>query len=491
MSSQIETYARLKGLAEGQAGYFTAGQAASLGYASSQQVFHSRKGNWHKVCRNLYRLPGYGDSPESEFIKFSLMSIGRLDSPKAVLSHESALYYYGLISKSPEETAFTVPHDFRTNVPGSYKIYRKILDDNEIVNAGAFKVTSIPRTLYDVSRTSSMTKEELEKIAVNAFEKNLVNPKDLEAYGVVSKAVMNAKFKMNSSSAIQQASVRENKFAVLAIRSEGHLNEDLNRHLVTNLQRKGIIPIAVNFAENMEIMERELEEVMSLNPASIIIDGAVGDNIMNYLEARASSFDSAIFIITKPVHISGKFKSHSIVSDYWYGAYLATKHLIGLGHKRIMLMTHAWMYSLEHFSRSIECKFEDGYRMALKEAGLQDFEQYFHDENDIEADRAEFLKILKSKKRPTAILSFGDYRLTTKLECFRGAGVSIPEDISLIGYYNTPWSTVTDIQLTSVSIKEEEIALKIAEIISGEDKSNEILVKPELVLRKSCAARNQ
>ena len=58
--------------------------------------------------------------------------------------------------------------------------------------------------------------------------------------------------------------------------------------------------------------------------------------------------------------------------------------------------------------------------------------------------------------------------------------------MSLIGYYNTPWSTVTDVQLTSVSIKEEEIPLKLVEILSGENKSNEIVVKPELVVRKSC-----
>jgi DNA-binding LacI/PurR family transcriptional regulator len=305
-------------------------------------------------------------------------------------------------------------------------------------------------------------------------------------YGLASEAVMKAAGTLISSSGLQQVSVRENKFAVLAIRSEGHIHEDLNRHLVNNLQKKGIIPVSVHLDENKKSMERGLDEVMSLKPASIIIDGASGNNIMDYLEAKSDSFDSAIFIITKPLNISEKFKSHSVISDNWYGAYMATKHLIGLGHKKIMMMTHRWRYTPELYRLSVECKFEDGYRAALKEAGLQEFEQQFYDCSDIESNKSEFLKLLKSKKRPTAIVSSEDFRITTKQECFRKAGIRIPEDMSVIGYYNTPWSTVTDIQLTSVSIKEDEIALKIAEILSGENKSSEIVVKPELVVRKSC-----
>ena len=308
----------------------------------------------------------------------------------------------------------------------------------------------------------------------------------VESNGLASGATMKKAGARNSSSALQQVNVRENRFAVLAIRNEGHLHEDLNRHLVSNLQKKGIIPVSVHLDENRESLERGLDEVMSLNPLSIIIDGFLGDNIMDYLEAKSKSFDSAIFIIDKPQHVSGKFKSHSVISDHWYGAYMATKHLIGLGHKKIMLMTYEWKYTPERFRLSVDYKFEEGYRAALKEAGLQDFEQHFYDCDVFEKDNSEFIKLLKSKKRPTAILSSADYRITTKLECFRKSGIRITDDTSLIGYYNTPRSIASDVQMTSVSIKEDEIALKIAEILAGENKSNEIVVKPELVVRKSC-----
>lgn len=91
--------------------------------------------------------------------------------------------------------------------------------------------------------------------------------------------------KKKTISGLQKVNVRENKFAVVAIRSEGHLYEDLNRHLVNNLQKKGIIPVSVHLDENKESLERGLDEVMSLKPNSIIIDGASGNNIMDYLEA--------------------------------------------------------------------------------------------------------------------------------------------------------------------------------------------------------------
>jgi DNA-binding LacI/PurR family transcriptional regulator len=486
MSSSIGTYIKLKELADGQSGYFTAGQASDLGYAHSQQIFHSRKGNWQKIFRNLYRLPGCEDNSKSEFIKYSLLSIGRAKSPKAVISHESALYHYGLLDDVPDETVLTVPHSFRSKMPAMCKIYKKSLDDKEVFSVGAFKVTSISRTLHDMSEASLMTKKELDKIVMKAFEKKLLGKDELESLGLLDDEIIKHVEQLASSPEFQNINGSGSRFAVLAVRSEGHLYEDMYRMMVMNLQKKGIIPISIHFDENPEIIKKELDAVMSLKPISIIIEGHTGTAVMDYLESKSDCFDSVIYLIDKPEVVSGKFKSHFVLSDFWFGSYSATKYLIGLGHKKIMLMSHKWLYSPEQFRISTEYRFEEGYSMALKEAGCLEFEQYFYDVRDLDVNKREFLKVLKSKQCPTAVFSFSDYRIATKLDAFRKAGFRIPDDISVIGYNNTPLSSMTSLPFTSVSIREDEIAARMAEIVAGDTNASEITIKPELVLRKSC-----
>jgi DNA-binding LacI/PurR family transcriptional regulator/predicted transcriptional regulator of viral defense system len=483
----MQTFIKLKELTDGQSGYFTAGQASDLGYAHSQQIFHSRKGNWQKIFRNLYRLPGHEDTPKSEFIKFSLLSIGRKNGPKAVLRHESALFHYGLLDDVPDETVLTVPHSFRSKMPDGCKIYKKKLDKDEFCSAGVFKVTNISRTLHDMSEASLMTRKELDKIVMNAFEKKLLSQDELESCGLMNDEIGKYVKRVASSPEFQRMNGNGGKFAVLALRSKGHLYGDMHSLMVLNLQKKGIIPISIHFDENPEIIKKELDAVMSLKPASIIIEGLTGTAVMDYLESKSDCFDSVIYLIDKPEIISGKFKSHFVLTDWWYGSYSATKYLLGLGHRKIVLISHKWLYSPEQFRISTEYRFEEGYRMALKEAGCLEFEQYFYDDfKEPELTDREFLKLLKSKKCPSAILSLGDVRITSKMDVFRKAGIKIPDDISVVGYYNTPLSKMTSFPFTSVSIKEEEIATRVAEIVAGDTNATEITIRPELVIRKSC-----
>ncbi|HEY3002778.1 MAG TPA: hypothetical protein VGJ44_10565, partial [Kribbellaceae bacterium] len=54
---------RLHGLAYRQAGYFSAAQARRLGYSHQAQKYNADRGNWARVDRAVFRLPGWPDSP--------------------------------------------------------------------------------------------------------------------------------------------------------------------------------------------------------------------------------------------------------------------------------------------------------------------------------------------------------------------------------------------------------------------------------------------
>ena len=58
--------------------------------------------------RALYRLPGYPDSLEAQLTRASLRAAGQSEQRRVVVSHTSALYYYGLQAQKPEQTDLTV-----------------------------------------------------------------------------------------------------------------------------------------------------------------------------------------------------------------------------------------------------------------------------------------------------------------------------------------------------------------------------------------------
>ena len=68
-------------LAVTQAGYFTAAQAREIGYSYQAQHYHTRRGNWVRVDRGLYRLldwpmGAYGDLGPVDVIRCSRFLVG-------------------------------------------------------------------------------------------------------------------------------------------------------------------------------------------------------------------------------------------------------------------------------------------------------------------------------------------------------------------------------------------------------------------------------
>ena len=64
--------------------------------------------------------------------------------------------------------------------------------------------------------------------------------------------------------------------------------------------------------------------------------------------------------------------------------------------------------------------------------------------------------------------------------------LAIPADISVIGYYNTPWCGVYEPALTSISIREDEIAKSVVErILSGDARPAKKIIEPVLIKRDS------
>jgi DNA-binding LacI/PurR family transcriptional regulator len=121
-----------------------------------------------------------------------------------------------------------------------------------------------------------------------------------------------------------------------------------------------------------------------------------------------------------------------VVIDDVKGGYMATQHLIELGHTRIAYISDP-LESPFRFSSSLH-RYQ-GYRQALDEAGIP-FRPEYHRwaEHGEEQARDMACHLLELDDPPTAIFAASDTQAMGVIQAARDADLRIPEGLSVIGY---------------------------------------------------------
>ena len=92
------------------------------------------------------------------------------------------------------------------------------------------------------------------------------------------------------------------------------------------------------------------------------------------------------------------------------------------------------------------------------------------------------------KEKPTAIFATNDFLARSTLKAIKEEGLSVPEDISVVGFDNQRFSEY--LGLTTIAQPFYEMGEKAAQILlkklKGEEEINKIFLEPKLVIRESC-----
>lgn len=171
------------------------------------------------------------------------------------------------------------------------------------------------------------------------------------------------------------------------------------------------------------------------------------------------------------------------------GGYIATKHFIDNGHKKIGCLCGP----LDKMTCQNRLA---GFRHALNEANLKENPDWIV-EADFECDSAVKAtnKILQQKDRPTALFCFNDTMALAAISTIRQAGLSVPEDISIIGYDNIDLAAFFSPPLTTIHQPKKRLgktAVKIlmARLANKQSKQQIFEIQPELVVRHSVKKLN-
>ncbi|HBG16460.1 MAG TPA: LacI family transcriptional regulator [Firmicutes bacterium] len=184
-----------------------------------------------------------------------------------------------------------------------------------------------------------------------------------------------------------------------------------------------------------------------------------------------------------------------VINDNQKGAYKATKHLIKLGHKKIGVILGPQRIT------SVLDRYV-GYKKAMAEAGIELSEKYIVYGENLKPSTGEILaeQLLRNNPRPTAILAYCDSLAIGAYAAARNMGLSIPEELALVGYDDIPYAQYFEIPLTTVAQPAYNMGKAACKIIlekiklGGDEKdleSQHIVFEPELVIRKSCGAQVQ
>ncbi|MDP9121460.1 MAG: type IV toxin-antitoxin system AbiEi family antitoxin domain-containing protein [Acidobacteriota bacterium] len=165
-----------------QGGYFTAKQAAAVGYRKQHLDYHTRTGNFERIGRGLYRLPDLPASEHDDLIRWSLWSRGRDDRPQAVVSHETALRIHDLGDVLPEKVHLSVAPDFRKPCPRGCILHRACLGESDVEHHDGFRVTTPLRTLLDIA-TGPVARDQVEKALREALRRGLLRRSQIETGG--------------------------------------------------------------------------------------------------------------------------------------------------------------------------------------------------------------------------------------------------------------------------------------------------------------------
>ncbi|PYI51798.1 LacI family DNA-binding transcriptional regulator [Paenibacillus flagellatus] len=178
--------------------------------------------------------------------------------------------------------------------------------------------------------------------------------------------------------------------------------------------------------------------------------------------------------------------SDSVLIDDFMGGYLGASHLVSLGHRRIAILSD----DLAQRSGSERIR---GYRHALEEAGIAFEPDYVAESaSSPDAGKRRTFELLDSEKPPTAIFAFNDLLAIGVVQAAKERRLSIPWDLSVVGFDNTILAGIVDPPLTSVSQPIPDIGRQVMDVLIGairdrKQAKERIVLKPELIVRESTA----
>jgi len=216
------------------------------------------------------------------------------------------------------------------------------------------------------------------------------------------------------------------------------------------------------------------------------VDGLVFVATGSDAVVRATLGDIKTPLVLLDRDVTGMASSDLVEVNHTVGGELATRHLLELGHPRVACISGPPGLSPSSQRRA-------GWKQALEAAGVE------RRENDLA--RGDFTArgghlamqaLLKRKPRPTAVFVCNDLMAFGALSAAREAGISVPEQLSIVGFDDIELAAFSAPPLTTIVQPKLEIGTIAADLLLERVEKNRqdgrrVILEPQLKIRGSTA----
>jgi len=176
-----------------------------------------------------------------------------------------------------------------------------------------------------------------------------------------------------------------------------------------------------------------------------------------------------------------------VICDGYSGAICAVHHLVGLGHREI-----GYIGSTQQKYQVFNEHRYQGFLDEMKTSGLAVNEDFVVDTFLTSADGYEsMLSLIRKKTLPTAIFCGNDTVALGVMKALSENNISVPDDISIIGFDNIETASYVRPALTTISVPTKELGRLAVKIMldrleSGRDYAIKVNLPFKLIERESC-----
>jgi LacI family transcriptional regulator len=175
----------------------------------------------------------------------------------------------------------------------------------------------------------------------------------------------------------------------------------------------------------------------------------------------------------------------SVCCDDVAGGRLAAEHLMNLGHTDVAVIAGE-PYASTGVDRT------EGFVAAMAENGIQvPPSRILHSRFDADGGRAAAARILRMRRRPTAVFVVNDFAAIGMMGVLYTAGIRVPDDIAVVGYNDTPLARSVAPALTTIRSPMFEMGQQavdmLVRVVGGED-GGQVRLTPTLQARGTTLA---
>ncbi len=250
------------------------------------------------------------------------------------------------------------------------------------------------------------------------------------------------------------------------------------------VQSAGFVQFLSNTSENLDRQREVIASMREHGISGLILSPARATEAADLKPLVAAGIPVVVAVRNVP-----GAKASSVVSDNREGIFVAVRHLVSLGHRRIAFL--GGFRDTAVFGERLA-----GYRAAAAACGLDCGEDLIVDSPPSRAGGAEAIeRALSIGEKPTAAVCFNDAVAFGVCDGLRARALEPGRDFAVIGFDDVIEAKTAVPALTTVSVDPQGIGRRAAQLLlkqisAGKAEAEAIVSSVRLVVRETCGAAN-